>query len=302
MTIGLAALCKDESGLPRVVVAADRMVTYPGLIEFEHAVRKVAVASTHAIAMAAGDTLVATRMIQDVVAAMAGTSPRIADIAAQLAQRYEQVRTQRVEEQVLSPRGLTFQAFYGNHQGFHPQLSMVADQAMMQFDLGIELLVAGVDPAGGHIFTVRNPGHVDQQWDVIGSTGIGSGAVHTLQSMIGFRHVPDCGFRETVFWVYASKKRSEAAPGVGVETDVAVISRAGVQWLSSDQVAHLGSVYNHYIRSTSDTLTQELETIDLGRTPTSPPDQPQGLAELQPEATQSQDSTNQPEEEPGVER
>lgn len=282
MTIGLAALCQGENGAPLVVVASDRMVTYPGLIEYEHAVPKMSPASSHAITMIAGDTLVAVRLVEEVVGALMGTNPRVADIASQLADRYDQVRIQHVEQTVLSPRGLSLQTFYGSHQSLNGQLVMVADQAMMQFDLNVELIVAGVDPSGGHIFTIHNPGRVERKWDAIGHAGIGSGGIHTLQSMIGFHHVPMSNFTETLFWVYASKKRAEVAPGVGVDTDMAVISVDGIRRLTNDQIIHLDNVYDHYRQSLSEALTRELGSIHL--------DQPFEQAPVIEQSTMSADA------------
>jgi hypothetical protein len=258
----MAALCKDE-GTERVVVAADRMVTYPGFIEFEHAVPKIGNACPYALAMAAGDTLTGTRLAHDVAEDMKGTSPRVLEIAERLADQYEDMRKDRIEHMIMSPRALDLETFYAKHAELNANLVMVVDQAMMNLDLGVELLLAGVDQTGAHLYTVRNPGKPELQHDVIGHAQIGSGAIHTLQSMIGFGHKPEAEFRETVFRVYASKRRAEVAPGVGVDTDMAVVSADGVQWLTEKQLNQLQDLYDNYRQTSNNALENELSSLEL---------------------------------------
>jgi hypothetical protein len=225
MTICIAALCHAEQ--PRAIVAADRMVTLGGFIEFEHAVPKMTRASPYALALVAGDALIGTRIAEDAAHEVAGTSPPVADIARQLAAQYEAARRSQLEERFLVPRGLNLQSFYGAHNTLNPQITAMLDNQMAQFNLGVEVLIAGVDGAGAHVHTVHNPGGAERQHDTIGYAAIGSGTIHALQSMIGFQHTPKADYHQTVFRVYAAKRRAEVAPGVGLDTDVAVISTRG---------------------------------------------------------------------------
>src|SRR5204862_149567 len=112
------------------VVAADRMVTLGNFIEFEHAVPKMNAASSHAIEMVAGDTLVGTRLAQDVANGLAGTNPAIADIARELAAQYDAARQTRMQETELTPRALTLQSFYQMHQALNPQVTLMIDRAL----------------------------------------------------------------------------------------------------------------------------------------------------------------------------
>lgn len=263
MTICLAALCSEGDEDPRAVVAADRMVTYGGFIEFEHTMPKVAHASPYALAMVAGDTLVGTRLARAVADSVAGTSPKVVEIAQSLAQHYETVRQEQVEHQILVPRGLNLATFYGAHASLNGQITMMIDQQMLGFNLNVELLLAGVDDDGAHIYSIMNPGRPETQHDIIGYAAAGSGAIHALQSMIGFRHSADADVKETVFRVYASKRRAEVAPGVGHDTDMAVISRDGVKWLSEETLKQLGVLYDDFQQSTDAAVDKELKDLDL---------------------------------------
>jgi hypothetical protein len=264
VTVCIAALCHGDSGNdPLAVIAADRMVTLGGFIEFEHAVPKMAHPSPFAVAMIAGDTLIGTRIAQEVASSLAGTSTPLLTIAQNLAEHYEATRQGIIEANVLAPRGLSFQTFYGSHASLNGQITMMLDQAMANLDVNVELVLAGVDAQGAHIYTIGNPGRPERQHDVIGYAATGSGAIHAMQSMIGFGHSSTAGLNETVFRIYASKRRAEVAPGVGAETDLAIISDGGLEWLDVDSIVQLSGMYDRFRDSSSTALRDELARLDL---------------------------------------
>jgi len=250
----LAAICVGDDGNPRIVVAADRMVTYPGFIEFEHTVRKITPTTPHSVTMVAGDALVGSRLARETAGAIYGSNPPIAQVAQQLAINYESVRNQWAETQILTPRGLNFQSYFQGHASLNGHIVQMIDQSLSQYDVQIELLLAGVDGSGAHLYTVHNPGRMTRQHDTIGFGAVGSGWIHAMQSMIGFRHSPDATFEETMYRVFASKRRAEVTPGVGVETDMVVISPAGVQFLTEDQLGALDALNKSIVDESANVL------------------------------------------------
>jgi hypothetical protein len=262
VTICLGVLCRDGEE-NRAVVATDRMVTLGGFIEFEHAMPKMQPESTRAIAMTAGDTLIGTRIARDVSDALTGTPP-VLEIAQRLAGQYDVARLERMEQQLLAPRGLDFKSFYDLHASLNPQITFAIDQQMQAYNLGVEFLLAGADDTGAHVYSVQNPGRPELLHDVIGYAAIGSGAIHAVQSMIGFGHTPNADYQETVFRTYASKRRSEVAPGVGLDTDMAVISTDGIHRLSDGELAQLRTIFEEFEGATTKALTKQLEGFKLG--------------------------------------
>lgn len=263
MTLCMAAICVDDDGEACAVIAADRMVTIPGFIEFEHTGRKMVQPSSSGVAMIAGDTLVGTRLATDVVAEAGGASLPVAAISGRLAEHYAEVRNTEIEARLLRVRGLNWGTFYGSHNALNPQVTMLLDQQMAQFNLEVELLVVGVDDTGAHIHSVHNPGITDRQHDFIGFAATGSGGIHAMQAMIGFRHSSKSPLRETVFRVYASKRRSEVAPGVGLDTDVALVSASGVRFLSPDVLGRLSGLYDRYGKAAEEAQASELGRLTL---------------------------------------
>jgi 20S proteasome alpha/beta subunit len=266
MTICMAAICADGAGSPgtAVVVASDRMVTMANLIEFEHTVPKSTSIGARAVALISGDALTGTHLVREVAAELATSPMTVAQVAQALSNRYSETRNRHAEADILVPRGLNWAAFYGQHQNLVAQITLMLDQALSQYNLGVELLVAGVDDAGGHISTLHNPGSRPLDHDVIGYAAVGSGQLHSVQSMIGFRHAGDTSLAEAIFRVYASKRRAEVAPGVGDETDMFVIDAAGTHPLPVETLDELGNLYHDFMTSMQQNLRKRLSTLPLG--------------------------------------
>jgi len=81
--------------------------------------------------------------------------------------------------------------------------------------------------------------------------------------MIGFRHSPATPLRETVFQVYAAKRRAEVAPGVGLDTDMAIISPSSVSFLDTATLEKLKDLYNTHGRTSEAALVNELGKLNL---------------------------------------
>lgn len=264
MTICLAALASDGARQV-VVVAADRMVTLGGFMEFEHQIPKMVALSDASTVLIAGDTLAGTSLANQVAAELrAGGGRPSSEVARNLADAYKNMRAQKVEETVLGPRGLSADNFYERHATLNPQITMMLDQQMAQFNLGVELLLAGVDGDSAHLFTVVNPGGDHAEHDVIGYAAIGSGAIHALQSMIGFEHHAGVPLAETVFHVYAAKRRAEVAPGVGPDTDLTILSSDGATTLSGEQLKSLREIYEEHQKVSQDALTSKIRSLTIG--------------------------------------
>jgi hypothetical protein len=225
------------------------MVTWRNLTEFEHAVPKIYSISPAAWALVAGDALAGTKITAEAAARTAGVSRPVHEIAAVVAEQYHGVRMNAAEAQVLLPRGLTLATYYGKHQQLLSAITESLDQSLASFDPEVELIVAGVDSSGGHLFTVSNPGGSPECHDVIGAVAIGSGEIHAVQSMIGFGHAAMHPVKATVFHVFASKRRAELAPGVGRNTDLMVLDRGGAVRLSDKALAKLSELYESYAAS-----------------------------------------------------
>ncbi len=235
MTICIAASC---DGGKKCVVSADREVTAQSLsLEFEHE-KKIDVIGQSCVVMASGDSLLADEVSERTRrrVSIEGLST-IQQIAEALADVYLQCHLARAEGVILRPHGWTWTTYQQEGaQRIPTQVYMQIDSQLWNFGINVaEFLVAGVDESGAHIFRVHYEGMPGGGWlewcDRLGYRAIGSGGPHAsiLLALQGQRRTLPVG--ETIFNVYSAKKNAEIAPGVGLETDVAVIEAGKIAFL-----------------------------------------------------------------------
>src|SRR5919204_1144144 len=265
MTICLGALCAGADGADAsaVVVASDRMVTMGGITEFEHEVPKVTRIGDRIVALAAGDALRGAQLINELRRDVHHGAQQLQNVATTAAALYAALRRQQIESEILSPRGITMQQFYqGLQQAMLPQLVINIDNLIGTFNYNLEVLIAGADDSGAHLYAITNPGGSYDDFQPIGYAAIGSGALHAVQSLIGMRQTPLRCLHETVFNVYVSKRRAEAAPGVGRETDVVMIQANAITRVEQPVLQQLDTLYQEYQRPVED-MGRHLHVLNL---------------------------------------
>jgi hypothetical protein len=103
----------------------------------------------------------------------------------------------------------------------------------MQHNLQTEVLIAGVDDSGAHLFTVVHPGQLFPA-DTMGYLTTGSGGLHAAVRLSLAQQCKVASLVETVYNVYEAKRAAEVAPGVGKFTDLAVIKEGHVVFAQDD--------------------------------------------------------------------
>src|SRR5258708_2914333 len=147
-------------------------------------------------------------------------------IAAQLKSEYETFREESIEENLIRAafgqdfvsfrtRGGTLPAYLQAQPAIYQQIIAQASQ----YNIGLEFIVAGVEPTGAHIFYVAHPGTL-HNFDKLGHASIGSGALHAAMGLSLSKQTPQSSLAETLFAVYYAKRAAEVAPGVGKETEM----------------------------------------------------------------------------------
>ena len=232
MTVCIAAIC---DGGKSIVAASDRMITSLWLsIEFPHRQPKINSISENCIVLSAGNAVAHTKVIEKAHKYLEeATNPNIDEISNCLGRAYQDSRRRLVESIVFTPRGLSFETFYSRlNQELSPDLVQMLDSDVQRINLGLELIIAGVDNKGAHIHGIREPGIVDC-YDAIGFHVIGSGLPHALV-MLAFQHNMDDNVKDMIKHVHKVKKKSEIAPGVGKETDMVAITQSGTEKVDTE--------------------------------------------------------------------
>lgn len=243
MTICIAAICNNDKS---IVVASDRMISAGFLaLEFEHPDSKIESLSQTCVGLTAGDALVNAKLFRACRGVIQGLqSPSVEVIANEVQRQFVDLRRQRVTEKVLSPRGLDLEQFYqaGLINRLPPELAFAIDREIQETRYPLEVMIAGVDETGAHIYGVSDPGVVDC-YDGLGYQAIGSGLRHALLTIVGNKHSRSNSLNSTVYLVYEAKRTAECAQGVGLTTEVAITSNEKTVVLSEKEKNLLDQIY-----------------------------------------------------------
>jgi len=239
MTVCIGAICGNKNS---VVIAADRMVTLQlPPTEFEHTASKIDVLTDKSLFLSAGLVLPATEIHKRASTKLKTEKiTSIEEIARIVCEVYKEYRAEKVEEAWLIPRKLTLNSFYNERksQDLPKELSFALDSQMIKFNLGVEIMIAGVDEAGGHIYTVLNPG-VYNCHDKIGFVAIGSGSMHATSTFISNNYSIRFNLNNGAYCVFESKFSAERSPGVGADTDMAIVTNQTTKFLEQGEIVSL---------------------------------------------------------------
>ncbi len=225
MTICIAALAENGS---KLVIAADQMITanIPISYEFEtDDVQKIYNITDKCYVLTAGNALFACEIVKSAkmkIDAIQGnhTVQSIADIVRQ---EFVKFRNTVITRNVLEPRGITLADYYKVQQQLVPGVIQEIENALVNSNIGVELIVAGQNDGGDcHIFTITHPGQLLSH-DAIGHVSVGSGAPHATYYLIGSTYKKSLSVGQVRRMVLNAKKKSEVAPGVGKATTDKVI-------------------------------------------------------------------------------
>lgn len=239
LTVCIAAAAANGTA---VVAASDRMLSAHFLsLEFDHPDAKIDLLGPTCVGLSSGDALPTGELFS----AAYGVStqlqnPQVGQIAEQIKEQYSALRKKRIEEQLFRPRGITVDEFYqgGLIQRFPPEVAMSLDHHVQTMEFGVELIIAGVDGNGAHIFGISDPG-VASSYDRVGYHAIGSGMSHALLSLVGTAQHWSHGINQTVFNVYRAKRQAEAAPGVGRAIEMRVVTVGGCRTVTETEFDQL---------------------------------------------------------------
>jgi hypothetical protein len=260
VTVCVAALCD----LNTIIGASDRMIT-AGDVQFEPAQVKAWWMNPSIVVMISGDTALQTEILLGVHAEVRERIERdpanwwtVREVADLYVSHYNAVRADRAENALLTPFGLTRDAFISRQSEM--SISFLRDLSvdLLSYELPpISAIIAGVDPTGGHLWLISKAtrGVVATCQDSSGFASIGIGRGHAQSQLMFSKHTRFQPFAETLFLAYLSKKRAEVAPGVGGGTDMFLISGLGKATVIDESVTlNLERIYKATRKSENDAL------------------------------------------------
>jgi hypothetical protein len=253
VTICIAALCQDAS---TVIGISDRMMTVGDDIECERPLTKASPIAPHVMVMYSGDPRIHSDLYYSVRREIHGDGSRpvsawgIREVAEAYARHYAAERAKRAEREILTPLGLDGASFIAKQKLMDRRLVRELAEKMRNYKhFDLMEIICGLDKStgDGHVYTVDN-GEI-QCGDDAGFAATGTGQWHATSRMLLNRHTRGAGLAETLFRTYSAKRRAEAAPGVGAETDMFILTADGLTiYHDSDyRMRRLEAIYQGYV-------------------------------------------------------
>jgi hypothetical protein len=261
MKVGIGAICEANTDEPMAVVAADRLVTSGRAARREHehtSSKMVSIVGEDgnspvvAVGVGAGSVSLSDEVFFKINQRIRNETPDTTrDVANYGVTALQEVVQETINRQVLSSHDLDLQSFNQMQGQMNPQIVQGIYQDMMQMKDDIlqqvNILLAGVDANGAHLFNVR---HNDMaRNDSIGYMTVGSGAEPADSSFIRNRYDDTCDRDDALLSVTEAKAQSEEAQGVGQEMDIAILREDGRRDLTDNEVGELRELYEEIVEA-----------------------------------------------------
>jgi len=199
--------------------------------------------------MTSGDALAHTELFGMVTGSLAALKrPDVFEIVDRIKECYKEVRHQEIRERVLGPRGFeNLEQFYRAQNYLNSDVVFRIQAEIDRYDYGLSILLAGATEHGTHIYGVSDPG-TSQCYDAIDFHAIGSGAPHALNSLIARGCHATKSLYETIMVVYEAKQVAEKAPGVGILTDMAIVTCEQMVPIPREEIERIKPIYEKWLR------------------------------------------------------
>ena len=227
MTICVAAICAVD-GKEALIGASDCMLTYQSggqSIEFEPPRSKILNLNDKTFILFAGDVTEHTTIWRRAFGAATTDKIPTAQIAERYAAAYQERRLKIAEAKYLRPQGLTLKTYITNQTRLSDYTANEIRPKMEDSRLELEVIIAGLDKSGAHLFTIEDPG-VARCHDDLSFCAVGTGAFHACSSYMFSRYTKALDYAYCAYITYHGKRRAEVAPGVGRETIMVDVTEA----------------------------------------------------------------------------
>ena len=203
-------------------------------VEFESDESKLELLSDGILVLPSGNTAIVTEILDTAREDMTGKRPTLLSAAEALRNAYQSVKLEKAEEMIVLPMlGMDFmqsrerlKVSVADYLETQPPIYQMIVGQSAQFNLQTDLLIAGIDSAGGRTAVITHPGSLF--WlDKLGYGAVGSGAIHALSTLNLGGQTRSQGLVKTMYNVFRAKKAAEVAPGVGVVTDLGIMDSKG---------------------------------------------------------------------------
>lgn len=222
MTICIAGIAENK----KVIAFTDKMLTIgaPVRTAFEITENNKAIKlADKVVALFAGDVLKANAILALAKSKIVNSTTGVEKVAVIVQEAYKEKWVGDIEDALLQRFGLDRKTFVNKQKELEPELVKNINNAIGNYNMDVEIIIAGVDNTSPHIYKISNPG-ISQSYDSVGYCCIGSGAQHATFSLIESEYNPCFPEAKSVHSILQAKKRAQYDPGVGQLTDIVLIN------------------------------------------------------------------------------
>jgi hypothetical protein len=169
----------------------------------------------------------------------------------------------------LAPLGMNEKSFMESSKLMNGEISLDLSNRLILHNVEVEALVLGCDSKNdAQIYKINNNGLVSCHTD-FGFASIGIGQVHSDAHFMSENYRHNVGYYRAAYETFCAKKRSELAPGIGVETDMMIVNADGVTPIDLEFIKKMNYLYQKNVskyKKFSERAERNLMTFDHRRT------------------------------------
>lgn len=242
MTICIAAIGVDEKGKEAIVFATDHMVSWPQMGQFEKTIDKYKKLNTNTVAMLSGNPLIFETLI-----GKCRKECSFDEIAQTIQSSMIELKEQIIQKQLLDIYKINYD--YIKEVLKAPIPNPYIDnllRAISGFSLQTSILLVGFKDDTAQIAEVIENAISNLRDIAFGA--IGSGAVQALNTLLFQGQSSNDSLAATLYNVYKAKRNAEVSIGVGKETDIMILTKAGLTEISDDNIKILSTIYESELK------------------------------------------------------
>jgi 20S proteasome alpha/beta subunit len=231
-----------------VITASDRQIT-AGDVEYEPNQLKIGFLTPRVMIMIAGAyPLHSEALIRTQRRLVETNEVDPGEIAELYASFLRQIRARHASNIYLAPFGLDLESYVAKQGDLNAELNNeLANQLLQYKGESTEAILVGSDDKAAYIYVVDEQLRVTCHNDV-GFAAIGIGASHAKSALMQARYANNFLYPTALAIIYNAKKTAEIAPGVGLATDLYLVTRTGWTPVDAGLVTRAAEAYEKFTR------------------------------------------------------
>jgi len=248
VTVCIATICTLNQR-QAIIGASDCMLTFEN-VEFETNRSKIFNLNKRTFILFAGHVTDHTTIWRNAFQGKNTDTMTTADIAENYAQAFQSLRMKQAEAAILKPQGLTFKTYISQQRKLSDYVANEYRRQLEENSLKLEVIIAGLDSTGAHIFTIQDPGLAECH-DDISFCAVGIGASQSREHFMFSSYTKETTFADCMYLTYVAKRRGQFAPGVGQATIMAAITANGADMIDNRYVDFVKTTYEEASKAVS---------------------------------------------------